>query len=56
MILDLVCPYIYFEFFGKNKDDFKEMIKELKEEIQRPYTLKMHEVVKLIKMTYKECL
>lgn len=50
------CAYIYFEFFGKNKDDFKEMIKELKEEIQRPYTLKMHEVVKLIKMTYKECL
>ena len=30
------------------------MINEIKEEIQRPYSLKLHEVVELIKMTYKE--
>lgn len=50
------CAYVYYEFFGKNKEDFNEMINELKEEIQKPYTLKMHEVVELIKMSYKECL
>lgn len=50
------CAYIYYEFFKEATDDFPYMIKRLREEIAKPYTLKMHEVFLLIKMTYKECL
>jgi len=48
------CSYLYYEWFGKFESDLSKMIEDMKLELQKEYTLKIHDIAELIKMSYKE--
>jgi len=48
------CSYLYYEWFGGFETNLEKMILEMKEELKKDYTLKLHEISLLIKMSYKE--
>ena len=48
------CKYLYYEWFGQISDDLEKMITTCYQELKKPYTLKIHEVASLIRLSYKE--
>ena len=48
------CTYLYYEWFGHLEEDFSLMVKKMQKELEKEYTLKIHDIVKLIQMSYKE--
>jgi len=47
------CSYLYYEWFGCVENNFVKMLEELKKELKKPYSMKVHEITSLIKMSYK---
>ena len=52
----LKCSYLYYEWFGILENNLEKMIDNCLEELEKPYSLKMHHITNLIKLSYKECL
>ena len=50
------CTYLYYEWFGILENDLEKMITYCLEELKKPYTLKIHKIASLIRLSYKECL
>lgn len=50
------CTYLYYEWFGIVEDHLDVMIDKMTKELKKEYSLKIHEIAQLIKMSYKECL
>ena len=48
------CQFIYYEWFGTLENNFHKMINNFEKELEKDYNLKMHQIVQLIKLTYKE--
>jgi len=48
------CSYLYYEWFGIFESDLEKMIQDMSLELKNEYSLKIHEIAKLIKMSYKE--
>lgn len=48
------CKYLYYEWFGQISDNLEKMITTCYQELKKPYTLKIHEVASLIRLSYKE--
>lgn len=46
--------YLYYEWFGELETDFTNQIKKCKQELAKPYTLKIHDIASIIKISYKE--
>jgi len=46
--------YLYYEWFGIFESDLEKMIQDMSLELKNEYSLKIHEIAKLIKMSYKE--
>lgn len=52
----LKCSYLYYEWFGILENDFEKMLTKCFKELEKPYSLKIHHISNLIKISYKECL
>ena len=50
------CSYLYYEWFNILEDDLSTMLENCLEELKKPYTLKIHKIASLIRLSYKECL
>lgn len=48
------CSYLYYEWFSEFQDDLEKMLLRMQEELKKEYTMKIHEIALLIKMSYKE--
>ena len=48
------CAYLYYEWFGELETDLDKMIETCLQELKKPYSLKIHEIVSLIRLSYKE--
>ena len=48
------CKYLYYEWFGQISDNLEKMITTCYQELKKPYTLKIHDVASLIRLSYKE--
>ena len=50
------CSYLYYEWFNILEDDLSTMLENCLKELKKPYTLKIHKIASLIRLSYKECL
>lgn len=50
------CSYLYYEWFNILEDNLSTMLENCLEELKKPYTLKIHKIASLIRLSYKECL
>ncbi len=50
------CSYLYYEYFGILENDLGKMIEDFERELQKEYNSKIHKIVKLIELSYKESL
>lgn len=48
------CQFLYYEWFGILENDFDKMIKQCQAELTKDYSIKMHQIAELIKLSYKE--
>lgn len=52
----LKCSYLYYEWFGILESNLEKMLNNCFKELEKPYSLKIHHISNLIKISYKECL
>ncbi len=50
------CSFLYYEWFGEFESSMEKMLDKMKKELKREYTIKLHEIASLIRMSYKEYL
>jgi len=48
------CAYLYYEWFGKFEPKMEKMIQDMKRALKKTYSMKLHDIALLIKMSYKE--
>lgn len=48
------CAYLYYEWFGELEKNFDKMIEKCLIELQKTYSIKLHEIASLIRLSYKE--
>ena len=50
------CSYLYYEYFGILEKDLGKMLADFEVELKKEYNSKIHKIVKLIRLSYKETL
>lgn len=50
------CSYLYYEWFGEFESSMDKMLEKMQNELKKEYTLKLHDIASLIRISYKEYL
>ncbi len=50
----LKCSYLYYEWFGKLENDMEKMIQNFEKELEECDPRKLHEIVHIVRLSYKE--
>lgn len=48
------CSYLYYEWFGKLENDLDKMIENCLKELKKDYSIQVHKIASLIRLSYKE--